>query len=150
MAIDRDALVALQGGVGSPSGGLWPEGHVLYDAELENGYAFDPERARKLLAEAGYPDGFSLTSFYLAGDAQRMAELVRRKWAEIGVTLEFVASTDYFTDFFLNAEADLFAAPQAGLGTVIESPDPSSSGLCAQSVISRQSQQGLPTSPREP
>jgi peptide/nickel transport system substrate-binding protein len=117
MAIDRDGLVEIvQDGAGSPSWGLWPPGHVLHNPDIENLYPYDPEQAKELLAEAGYPDGFTLGTFYMPGAPERMAELVQAQWAEIGVGLELAVSTDYFTDFFVNANEPLFLGRQGGLG----------------------------------
>ncbi|MCQ8191239.1 hypothetical protein [Streptomyces rugosispiralis] len=36
-------------------------GSTWYQKSLESDYAYDPAKARKLLAEAGYPHGFTVT-----------------------------------------------------------------------------------------
>jgi len=59
MAIDRESLVnyTLQG-EGTPGiYGLIPPAFKKYHHEKIKGYGFDPEQARALLAEAGYPNG---------------------------------------------------------------------------------------------
>ncbi|HYC45786.1 MAG TPA: ABC transporter substrate-binding protein [Burkholderiales bacterium] len=60
-AINRQALVErVMEGAARATGQLMPEGTFGYIPSLKpEGY--DPEGARKLLAEAGYPDGFGLT-----------------------------------------------------------------------------------------
>lgn len=60
-AIDREAFnKATQAGVGEPATTLLPKAHWAHDPTLENIYRYDPEYARKLLAEAGHPNGLEL------------------------------------------------------------------------------------------
>ncbi|ASN20039.1 ABC transporter substrate-binding protein [Arthrobacter sp. YN] len=62
MAFDRAQIVkALLNGVGKPTEQVFDPNSGAYDPALEDTYGFDPEKARKLLAEAGYPDGFAMT-----------------------------------------------------------------------------------------
>jgi len=58
-AIDRDAIVqyTLKGQGLSANNGIVPPAFPSYKAESVKGYTFDPDKARKLLAEAGYPNG---------------------------------------------------------------------------------------------
>lgn len=59
--INRAAIVdRVLAGAGEPAGQIVPEGMGGYDASLQP-VAFDPDGARKLLTEAGYPNGFELT-----------------------------------------------------------------------------------------
>lgn len=60
-AINRQALVErMQEGQAIPAGGLIPDGFFGSNPALKP-EGFDPDGARKLLAEAGYPNGFALT-----------------------------------------------------------------------------------------
>lgn len=61
MAISRDAIVErVMEGVAIPAGQLLPDGFFGVSDKLEV-VPYDPAGAKKLLAEAGYPDGFELT-----------------------------------------------------------------------------------------
>lgn len=62
-AINRDAAVqSLTFGYGRPAYQMFNQESAGYDPELEGFYAYDPDRARSLLAEAGFPDGVSFDS----------------------------------------------------------------------------------------
>src|SRR5262249_33982762 len=67
-AIDREAIVArIMGGVAVAAGELLPP--MMFGANKDaKAPKADPEGAKKLLTEAGYPNGFSLT---LAGRTDR-------------------------------------------------------------------------------
>lgn len=61
-AVDRQAIIDnIMGGYGKKLASFWREDFAPYDASLESFYTYNPEKARELLAEAGYADGFDLT-----------------------------------------------------------------------------------------
>jgi ABC-type transport system substrate-binding protein len=93
-AIDRDRLVDTTTRLLRPSmrGGLLPPGVPGHSVKV--GAAYDPERARELLAEAGYENGRGLPPIRLAvgGWLTRVAERLEHQLADVGIQLERVPS----------------------------------------------------------
>lgn len=59
-AIDTDTIIErIMGGAAAPATQFIAPATTYYDEDIER-YAYDPEEALRLLAEAGYPDGFSV------------------------------------------------------------------------------------------
>jgi peptide/nickel transport system substrate-binding protein len=90
MAIDKQTLAdKLLKGSARPARGLQAPGCPSYDPGFAD-YEYDPKRARKLLEEAGYPQGFTMTlQTSTAGSGQvmpiQMAELIRQDLAKVGI-----------------------------------------------------------------
>jgi peptide/nickel transport system substrate-binding protein len=51
--VDRAAMVKMLGGLAEPSVGYFQKSHPLFGSPTQ-AYAYDPEKAKKLIAEAGY------------------------------------------------------------------------------------------------
>lgn len=87
MAVDRQAILdALFDGQGQVVSGILPPGLVGYNPDLPE-IKYDPEAAKALLAEAGYPDGFEMTIAQVSNQPDVLArnELVQAMLGEIGV-----------------------------------------------------------------
>lgn len=95
IAIDRDAYVNAVHPGEIPTANALPTDSPGFLPELDEEYAYDPEAAKELLADAGYPDGFSF-DFTINQGSQRDLEAIQPYWAAIGVTvnLKNAASTE--------------------------------------------------------
>ena len=100
MAFDREALLeALQAGYGTVTEQVFPTTSVGYDEALDSTYEYDPEGAKELLAEAGYPDGFTLNMMSTAA-FQTTFDLVAQQLADIGITVNYTdpGTGNFITD----------------------------------------------------
>ena len=93
-SIDRRSLAGVLQGAGVPATSWIPEGMLAHNPGI--GLPFDPERARRFLAEAGYPDGKGLpeTSFLYPERANNriVAEALQSMWKEhLGVEVKLVS-----------------------------------------------------------
>ncbi|MEV4900295.1 ABC transporter substrate-binding protein [Citricoccus sp. NPDC055426] len=87
MAIDRDGIVnGLAFGRGAEANQFIAPERFGFNSALDE-IPYDIEGARKLLAEAGYPEGFSYTMAAQANN-RSYAEAIQASWAEIGVDVE--------------------------------------------------------------
>lgn len=91
LAIDREALVeGIFFGLGTPAVQPWPEGYFPHNPDVSpEPSVYDPEMARELLAQAGYPDGFEFEVISTSAPETyvQLAESIQSQLAEIGVTM---------------------------------------------------------------
>jgi peptide/nickel transport system substrate-binding protein len=87
-AIDRQAIIdGAMFGVGTPIGTHFAPHREAY-LDLTDMYGHDPEKARALLEEAGYPDGFEATlKLPPPSYARRGGEVVAAQLREVGIDL---------------------------------------------------------------
>jgi dipeptide transport system substrate-binding protein len=96
-AIDLDSLVkAVWQGSGTPAAALVSPGLWGHDDSLRP-YSYDPAKAKQMLADAGYPNGFDTELWAIPvvraymPNGRRAAELIQADWAKIGVTAKIVS-----------------------------------------------------------
>lgn len=94
-AVDREGMVALMNGTAAPSVGLFPPDHPYFGNPTHR-YKYDPEKARELLAEAGYgPENPVRAKVMIStsGSGQMMPlpmnEFLQQNLAAVGIELSF-------------------------------------------------------------
>ncbi|MCR1781281.1 hypothetical protein KVF89_01935 [Nocardioides carbamazepini] len=89
-AIDRKSIAAALGfGTTEPTVQLIPKGQPGHIDGAEDDYAFDPDKARELLEQAGYPDGLTLGFLLLnLSDYTQMFDVVSQQLKDVGITLD--------------------------------------------------------------
>ncbi|MCX5745688.1 MAG: ABC transporter substrate-binding protein [Proteobacteria bacterium] len=122
-ALDKSHTVKLLAGTGVASHGVLPPGLFGRDDTLAP-YPHDPARARALLAEAGYPDGFDVDYAVMNDDeAVRLATSLQADLAEVGVRVH-LSVTAFSTYATILGRAD--GTPLAKASWLGDFPDPSS------------------------
>lgn len=97
MSIDKPAIIqAVFSGNATVATNPMPPAQWSYDKSLKDA-PYDPAKARTLLAQAGFPNGFDLTLWAMPvqrpynPNAQLMAQLIQQDWAKIGVRATIVS-----------------------------------------------------------
>jgi peptide/nickel transport system substrate-binding protein len=102
-AIDREGLAeALSNGSARATQQVWSQRSPFFVPELEGRYPFDQKKAKALMAEAGYKDGFELTQLLLNNSEYRqLAEALQANLAEVGIRIKFdVVDVSQFPLFY--------------------------------------------------
>jgi peptide/nickel transport system substrate-binding protein len=109
-ALDRDEIVeGATYGYGAPIGTHFAPQNPDY-LDLTGTYPHDVERAKALLAEAGYPDGISATlKLPPLAYARLSGQIIASQFAEAGIRLELVNMefAQWLEDVFANKDFDL-------------------------------------------
>ncbi|MQX36339.1 ABC transporter substrate-binding protein [Roseospira navarrensis] len=125
MAINKDRIVRIINGRATPANQPLPPLMPGYAEDYE-GYAFDPEQARAMLAEAGYADGFETELFVANTDPQpRIAQAIQQDLAEVGIE---AAITSLAQSNVIAAGGEPDQAPMiwsGGMAWIADFPDPS-------------------------
>lgn len=96
MAINKAAIIdAVFQGAGKAAKNPIPPTMWSYNDDVKD-YAYDPAKAKAMLAEAGYPNGFKTDIWAMPvqrpynPNARRMAELIQADFAKVGVEAKIV------------------------------------------------------------
>jgi peptide/nickel transport system substrate-binding protein len=110
-AIDRSALIkGAMSGYGVPIGSHMDPGNPYY-INLTSAYPYDPQKAKQLLTDAGYPNGFEavikLPERYVY--ARRTGEIIADMLSQVGIKLkiELIEWGQWIDRVFKNADYEL-------------------------------------------
>lgn len=112
-AVDRKTIIEkVLYGLSEPLWSPFPKESWAYDPAFDEAYPFDLDKAKVLLTEAGYPNGFEVTIKTIAPFAElpEIATILQADWAKIGITANIEAqdTSIWYTDYFnLNYDVNL-------------------------------------------
>lgn len=90
-AVDVDAIInALFNGFAEPSTGFVTPGNLGYDKEIKP-FGYDPEKARQLLAEAGFKNGFEMEMACPVGaysNFEQVCEAIQGFLEDVGIQID--------------------------------------------------------------
>jgi len=96
-AVNKQALIdAFYAGAAEPAKNPMPKSVAGYNDDVE-AYEYDPEKAKELLKEAGYEDGFEMELWAMPvarpymPDGKKVAEALQKDFAEVGVKAKIVS-----------------------------------------------------------
>ncbi len=84
----RKMMLYLRNSIGiAAESGFVPAGLPSFDSAKVRGFVYDPEKSRRLLAEAGYPNGKGLPQIRLLTVPvySELASYIAREWQELGI-----------------------------------------------------------------
>ncbi len=93
IAIDRDAIADVLAGTVTPAYQFLPPTMLGYDKDLNPEMAYNPDKARQLLADAGFPNGEGFPKFWInsnhTDDYQTMFEAISAMYKDVlGIEME--------------------------------------------------------------
>jgi oligopeptide transport system substrate-binding protein len=124
LAIDREVFPKILQGGQTPATSWIPPGMLAHNPEI--GLRFNPAEARRLLSEAGYPDGKGLASIVLGYNTDEekklVAEAIQSMWQKhLGVVVRI--ENQEWKVFLKKLQNDPFPVFRAGWGADYPDPD---------------------------
>lgn len=90
-AVDRETILkTVYAGIGQTRVAPYPPNSAAYNPTLDRRYRFDLAKAKALIVQAGYPNGFKFTTPITTGfaDFAQAAQILKADLAKIGVDME--------------------------------------------------------------
>jgi peptide/nickel transport system substrate-binding protein/glutathione transport system substrate-binding protein len=121
--VDREELnKVLVAGLGEPSSHIMPKDFWATDPSTIHYYHYDPDRAKKLLADAGHAGGIELAAWGWPDQASmQRQELIESQLAKAGIRLKLTPRdpVQVASEFYIKKHGGVYIAPSGGY------PDPS-------------------------
>ena len=125
MAINKDRITRILNGRATPANQPLPPLMPGYDKSF-TGYAYDVAKAKALLAEAGFADGFSTVLYSTNTDPQpRIAQAIQQDLAAVGVKAEIRALAQANVIAAGGTEGEAPMIWSGGMAWIADFPDPS-------------------------
>ncbi|MEF2548591.1 ABC transporter substrate-binding protein [Aurantimonas sp. E1-2-R+4] len=125
MAINKDRIVQMINNRALPANQPLPPSMPGYDKSFE-GYPYDPAKAKEMLAEAGFADGFQTELFVMNTDPNpRIAQAIQQDLSQIGIKADIQALAQANV---IAAGGEKDGAPMiwsGGMAWIADFPDPS-------------------------
>ena len=124
-AINKDRIIRIINGRAVPANQPLPPAMPGFDPDYA-GYAYDPEKAKQLLAEAGFADGFDTELYAMNTDPNpRIAQAIQQDLAAIGIRAELksLAQANVIAAGGEEGEAPMIWS--GGMAWIADYPDPS-------------------------
>lgn len=116
-ALDRQSIAtALLGDYGFATEQTVVPSEAGYVADLEKHYAYDPAKATQLLAQAGYPNGFTLPVIAsTSATAATLSQVLVDQLSKVGITVQLDSRPS--ADYFAGMTGGTFPAAVIGYGS---------------------------------
>jgi peptide/nickel transport system substrate-binding protein len=102
-AVNREQIVSSADfGIGTPATQPFPKGYIAYDSAAAEP-SYDRAKAKQLLSDAGYPNGFSVTLNVSADTAAN--ELLQAQLKAVGINATLKVDPNWSTGFFAKQTA---------------------------------------------
>jgi peptide/nickel transport system substrate-binding protein len=115
-AIDRVGFTRVTtDGTGDVACSLIPPQHWAYDAESANTFPYDPDKAKAILAEAGYGGGLDLSMIVLPdAEYRKRADIIMDNLKKAGISINLMPMQQATSTFINQQQGDMYLVSWPG------------------------------------